>query len=89
MCSFQRSQTELDEEFARQLMLEEQQQQQQQTRPRWQPSPNAQSRPQSQSQPFANAPYDSRTGAPQTGPQKDTMAEVQEQFTKFAESTSV
>ena len=72
-------------------MLEEQQQQQQQqqTRPRWQPSPNAQSRPQSQSQPFANAPYDSRTGAPQTGPQKDTMAEVQEQFNKFAESASV
>ncbi|THH17883.1 hypothetical protein EW146_g3021 [Bondarzewia mesenterica] len=73
-----RSQTELDEEFARQLMLEEQQQQ---GYSQWQLSDP------SQGQSF---PYEARTGARlppgQVSPGRDTLTEVQEQFNKFAES---
>lgn len=71
------AQEELDEQFARQLMLEEQQQvqqRQQQYRPR---SSRIQGQSQQQSQ-------QQQIGSPVGG--KDTMAEIQEQVSKYAES---
>jgi hypothetical protein len=87
--TFQHEQTQLDEEFARQLLLEEEQQYaREQIALR-----------QQQQQQF---PYAQRTNAPaqynvpsngitaqqqQPPPQRDTMSDVQEQFSKLAEST--
>ena len=71
------AQEELDEQFARQLMLEEQQQvqqRQQQYHPR-------SSRIQGQSQ---QQLQQQQIGSPVGG--KDTMAEIQEQVSKYAES---
>ena len=72
------AQEELDEQFARQLMLEEQQQvqqRQQQYHPR-------SSRIQGQSQ---QQLQQQQIGSPPVGG-KDTMAEIQEQVSKYAES---
>lgn len=81
----QLSQTDLDEQLARRLMMEDEQQQQAQ----WQAQ---------QQQPLVgNATYQPRPGrtsqqagggSPGQGENKDTFAEVQEQFTKIAESES-
>ncbi|EAU91064.2 hypothetical protein CC1G_03232 [Coprinopsis cinerea okayama7 len=78
------SQTELDEQLARRLMLEEQQQLQ------W--SPNAapglgpQRRNSRYGQPQVGSPAVAPHSAGATSGDKDTMAELQEQFTKVAEA---
>ncbi|KAF9010632.1 hypothetical protein BDQ17DRAFT_1420983 [Cyathus striatus] len=78
----QLSQTELDEQLARRLMLEDQEEQQRQ----WQ---------QQQRSPavsFQSAPYQARQQqqqpyqGPPAGGERDTMAEFQDQFNKFAET---
>ena len=90
-CSYQ-SQTELDEQFARQLLLEERIAHQAFVPPQPQPPPPP--------APYNPAPYEARTHhghfaqppGPQqyqpqaVGPERDTMTELQEQFNKFAES---
>jgi hypothetical protein len=92
--TFQDEQTQLDEEFARQLLLEDEQQY-----AREQIALRQQQQQQQQQQQF---PYAQRTNAPaqynapsngitaqqrQSPPQRDTMSDVQEQFSKLAEST--
>ncbi|TFK44281.1 hypothetical protein BDQ12DRAFT_730355 [Crucibulum laeve] len=73
------SQTELDEQLARRLMLEEQQEQQRQ----WE----VQQQPQQRPPQFMPHRRDSRPQAQQQQSQGgDTMAEFQEQFTKIAET---
>lgn len=83
-----KSQTDLDEEFARRLMLEEQQQVQRQQR-QWE----AQSRPRYDGTPYQPLAQGRYTQPPQGGAdsqagQKDSMAEIQEQFSKIADSKS-
>ncbi|KZT29152.1 hypothetical protein NEOLEDRAFT_1175458 [Neolentinus lepideus HHB14362 ss-1] len=71
------SQTDLDEQLARRLMLEEEQQAA--ARHQWAPS-NRRSRPQGAPQGGWGGP-----GSPSQGGQRDTMAEFQDQFSKVAE----
>jgi hypothetical protein len=90
-------QTQLDEEFARQLMLEDEQryardqialrqQQQQQSRQQF---PYA-TRVTPQQASSVNATINNNGAAEQQNtPQRDTMTDVQEQFSKLAESTLV
>jgi len=71
------SQTDLDEEFARQLMLEDQQQQ------RWRPSPQGQEAPY---QPRVRGRYQQQSAAGPQGSQQETMGDFQEQFAKIADT---
>jgi hypothetical protein len=77
-----KSQTELDEEFARQLMLEEQQQQ------RWQPPAQGQRAPY---QPRISGRHQQQqqSGAGPQGGQQDTMGDIQDQFAKIADSEQI
>lgn len=94
------SQEELDEQLARRLVFEEQQQAQIQQQANWHPDemyPGHQYQGQNFGQ-RRNVPYQPRQGGAQgqegqwsgqQGGGKDTMAEVQEQLSKFAESEIV
>lgn len=92
MKSIHQSQTDLDEEFARRLMLEEQAQQQQQQQAQqqnWDPRRHPRYDGAAY-QPRVSGRYSQAQGgsADAQGVQKDSMAEFQEQFSNIADSTS-
>lgn len=72
------SQTDLDEEFARRLVMEEQQSQSD-----WENQLGYQPRRQNNPQRGGGGPGDGGSGG------KDTMSELSEQFNKFTETSSV
>ena len=78
ICGIQ-SQTDLDEEFARRLMLEEQQQQS------WNPQPQGQ---QVAYQPRVRGRQQQQVGPGPQGGEQDTMGDFQEQFAKIADCWS-